>query len=58
MSLDRVKVWNVNNWKCLTNIKVHNETLSIYNYIIACFLNDNNKNYILSIYENSKIELM
>ena len=60
MSLDRVKIWNVNNWKCLSNIEVYKDTLNMYSYIIACLLNDNNKNYILSIrclYKNSKIEL-
>ena len=60
MSLDGVKIWNVNNWKCLSNIEVYKDTLNMYNNIIACLLNDNNKNYILSIrclYKNSKIEL-
>ena len=42
---NNIRLWNVNNWECLTNITNINESGILYS---ACFLNDNNKSYILT----------
>ena len=42
---NNIKLWNINNWECLTNIENINKKGSLDS---ACFLNDNNHLYILS----------
>ena len=46
LSLDNnIKLWNMNNFECLCNYEKVNNSGFLYS---ACFLNDNNINYILS----------
>ena len=55
---NNLKVWDINNFKCLVNIKKVND---IGFLVSACFLNDNNNIYIITsnsytnLYENIKI---
>ena len=43
---NRLKIWNVNDWNCILDIShIYNNN----NYLFsACFLNENNKNYIIT----------
>ena len=46
ISLDNnIKLWNINNFECIYNYEKVNDSGFLYS---ACFLNDNNNNYILS----------
>ena len=45
ISFNDIKLWNINNWLCLTHIQNINYSGSI---LSSCFLNDNNKNYIIT----------
>jgi len=48
---NNIRLWNANNWECLTNISNINKSGVLYS---ACFLNENSKNYILtSNYNNN-----
>ena len=40
-----LKIWNANNWECKLTIENVNNKGFLYS---ACFLNDNNKNYIIT----------
>ena len=42
---NNIKLWNINNWECLCDIKNVNKNGYLYS---ACFLNDNGKIYIIS----------
>ena len=42
---NNIKLWNINNWECLCNIKNVNKNGYLYS---ACFLNDNDKIYIIA----------
>ena len=42
---NNIKLWNVNNWECILNIQNVNTYGHLYS---ACFLKDNNNNYIVS----------
>ena len=50
---NNIKLWNIKNWNCLLNIKNVNKSGYLYS---ACFLNDNNQNYILS--SNSNLDIL
>ena len=57
---NNIKLWNINTLECLLNLKNINENGFLFS---ACFLNDNNKNFIISSnYKNKdfliKAELM
>ena len=43
--LNNVEMWNIKNRECILNIQNIYEDGAIYS---ACFLNDNNHNYIIS----------
>ena len=46
MSFDNnIRIWNIENWKCIQNIENINENGLLYS---ACFLNDNNNLYIIT----------
>ena len=45
-----IKLWNINNWDIILNLKNINNCGWIYS---ACFLNDNDQNYILASNSNS-----
>ena len=53
MSMSRndnnIKIWNINNFECLLNIKNANQNGFIYS---ACFLKDNSHNYIIASNRN------
>jgi len=53
MSMSRndnnIKIWNINNFECLLNLKNVNQNGCIYS---ACFLKDNSQNYILTSNRN------
>ena len=53
MSISRnennIKVWDINNWENIVNIKNINNVGYIYS---ACFLNENNQNYIITSNRN------
>jgi len=51
---NNIRIWNANNWECLTNITDINKSGIIYS---ACFLNDNEKDFILTNNYNEKGEL-
>ena len=40
-----IKIWNINNYECLINFKNIYNNGNLYS---ACFLNDNNQNYIIT----------
>ena len=42
---NNIKLWKVNNWECILNMKNINKVGSLYS---ACFLYNNNQNYILT----------
>lgn len=44
-----IKMWNVNDWECLLNITNIYNNGELYS---ACFINDNNNNYILTSNSN------
>ena len=44
-----IKMWNVNDWECLLNIANIYNNGELYS---ACFINDNNNNYILTSNSN------
>ena len=46
---NNIKLWNLKNWNCLLDIKNINNGGELYS---ACFLNDNNKIYILTSNSN------
>ena len=48
---NNLKVWNVNNWVCIVNIDNVNQNGYLY---AACFLNDNDTNYIITSNANRK----
>ena len=49
ISNDNIKLWNINKWDNLLNLKDINKNGWIFS---ACFLNDNNKNYIATSNSN------
>ena len=50
---DNIKLWNINNFECLNDIKNINTKGFLYS---ACFLNDNNQIYIITSCRNNKCE--
>ena len=42
---NNIKLWNINNFECLLNLQNINKGGCLYS---ACFLNDNNQNYIIT----------
>ena len=42
---NNIKLWNVNNFECLLNLQNINKSGFLYS---ACFLNDNNQNFIIT----------
>ena len=42
---NNIKLWNINNFECIYNYEKVNKSGFLYS---ACFINDNNNNYILS----------
>ena len=44
-----IKIWNINNWQCILNIENINKNCDLYS---ACFLKDNNKNFIITSHYN------
>ena len=48
-SRNNLKIWNINNWECLLNIKKVYDTGRLFS---ACFLNENNKIYIIASNNN------
>ena len=46
---NNVKLWNINNFECLLNIKNINKNGCLYS---ACILNENNNNYIITSHWN------
>ena len=52
---NRIKVWNVNNWDCIVDIKDIYKTGNIFS---SCFINDNNNIYIITsnctLFKNSQ----
>ena len=42
---NNIKIWNLNNWECILNIQNVNNNGHLYS---ACFMKDNNQNYIIS----------
>ena len=52
ISFKDIKLWNINNWLCLTHIQNINNSGSI---LSSCFLNDNNKNYIITSSNSGEI---
>ena len=47
---NNIKLWNINNYECLIDIKNINKKGWMYS---ACFLKENNKNYIITSNYNS-----
>ena len=42
---NNIRLWNINNWECITNITNINNGGRLYS---SCFLKENNKNYIIT----------
>ena len=50
---DNIKLWDVRNWECILNLKNINNSPDLG---CACFINDNNVNYIITSCRNNKNE--
>jgi WD40 repeat protein len=50
---DNIKLWDVKNWECILNLKNINNSPYLG---CACFLNDNNVDYIITSCRNNKNE--
>ena len=50
---DNIKLWDVKNWECILNLKNINNSPDLG---CACFINDNNVNYIITSCRNNKNE--
>jgi len=50
---DNIKLWDVRNWECILNLKNINNSPDLG---CACFINDNNVNYIIASCRNNKNE--
>ena len=48
---NNIKIWNINDWNCILNIKNIYKNGGIDS---VCFLNDNNKNYIITSNDDCK----